>query len=536
MIAPASTRLELINISKRFPGTIANDRISLRVAAGEIHSLIGENGAGKSTLMNIIYGVLGPDSGNILWDNKEVEINSPKAARELGIGMLFQHFSLLETLSVRENLLLSMPARWSKAGSAETNLDEQIKQLADQHGIEIHLDELVANLSAGQKQRVEIARCLLQKVRLLILDEPTSVLTPDEAEGLLAILRKLADNGCSILFISHKIAEIRSLCHRATVLRSGRVTGTFDPRQASAEEITRMMLGEDTLIQQQFSAGVAGRKVLELKALSAKPSSETNKSKYLKEINLNLEAGTIVGLAGVAGNGQDQLMDVISGELAVNSGSIHMNSQCITHYSVRQRRAAGISTLPVERLGRGAASALSLTENLLLTRYAPPHTTHISTSPTKPSLLINWAEMRKGADQVLRDFQVKAQSNMSSASSLSGGNLQKFLIGREIIGCSDSSDTTGSTRVLAFYNPTWGVDVGAANLIHRALIDLRDQGAAILVISEDIDELFTISDRLGALCAGQLSPILPKDRVDLSLLGSWMTGANGADLTSVGAR
>eukprot|EP00903_Cladosiphon_okamuranus_P004420 g4418.t1 len=509
MAKSASPRLELVRLSKRFPGTLANDQISLNVHSGEIHALLGENGAGKSTLMNLIYGVLTPDSGQIIWEGREVDIRSPQRAKELGIGMVFQHFSLFETLTVRENLLLALPK--PLYGRYRNGLlDQRIEALGQTLKLDIALDRNVESLSAGEKQRVEIARCLLLDVRLLILDEPTSVLTPKETTALISILRNLADTGCSLLFISHKIDEVRELCDRATVLRAGKVTGDCSPAETSREQMTKMILGEDRLLESQFSQGQAMHPALSLKNLGAESAG---RRKSIQNLNLTLDAGTIVGLAGVSGNGQETLVDLISGEIFPDRGEIQFEQESIQNADVCSRRSKGISTLPVDRLGRGAIGSFSLVENFLLTGYC-----QTGEKALIQRMLINWSATQAGAEQVIRSFQVKTHSSADTAKSLSGGNLQKFLVGREI---------SADPKVLVLYNPTWGVDLGAANLIHRALIELRDQGAAILVISEDLDELFLISDKMGAICEGQLSPVLNKSEVDLSLLGLWMTDPNG---------
>lgn len=495
-------RLELLSITKAYPGCVANDGVSLKVAPGEIHALLGENGAGKSTLMKIIYGVIKPDSGQMIWNDREVAIPGPAHARQLGMGMVFQHFSLFETLSVAENIALYLtPAEYGTLAQ----LRERILAVGEEYGLAINPDRLVHTLSVGEQQRVEIIRCLLQDIQLLILDEPTAVLTPPEVQQLISTLKKLAQKGCSILFISHKLHEVNALCDRATILRGGKVTGSCIPAETSANDMARLMLGDELELQDSMPGGQAGSALLTLKDVELKPRN--NFAIHLRNINLTLHGGEIVGLAGVAGNGQDELVELINGELKADGGKLSLQTTDIGSFGVQQRRKLGLATVPADRIGRGTVAGMSLTENNLLTSYI--------TQGTK-SGLVNWNKIRERTSRIIDDFKVKTPSPETAARSLSGGNLQKFIIGREI---------HQNPQVLVCFHPTWGVDVGAANLIHQQLIRLRDAGAAILVITEDLDELYLLSDRLGAICGGRLSPVQPKAEVPLAQLGQWMTGA-----------
>lgn len=495
-------RLELLSITKAYPGCVANDGVSLKVAPGEIHALLGENGAGKSTLMKIIYGVIKPDSGQMIWNDKEVAISGPAHARQLGMGMVFQHFSLFETLSVAENIALYLtPAEYGTLAQ----LRERILAVGEEYGLAINPDRLVHTLSVGEQQRVEIIRCLLQDIQLLILDEPTAVLTPPEVQQLISTLKKLAQKGCSILFISHKLHEVNALCDRATILRGGKVTGSCIPAETSANDMARLMLGDELELQDSMPGGRAGSALLTLKDVELKPRN--NFAIHLRNINLTLHSGEIVGLAGVAGNGQDELVELINGELKADGGKLSLQITDIGDFGVQQRRKLGLATVPADRIGRGTVAGMSLTENNLLTSYI--------TQGTK-SGLVDWNKIRERTSRIIDDFKVKTPSPETAARSLSGGNLQKFIIGREI---------HQNPQVLVCFHPTWGVDVGAANLIHQQLIRLRDAGAAILVITEDLDELYLLSDRLGAICGGRLSPVQPKAEVPLAQLGQWMTGA-----------
>ncbi|UVM11796.1 ABC transporter ATP-binding protein [Pseudomonas protegens] len=503
--APSSQapRLQLRRISKRYPGCLANDAIDLNIAAGEIHALLGENGAGKSTLMKIIYGVVQADSGELLWQGQRQLIDNPAQARSLGIGMVFQHFSLFETLSVAQNIALAMGA----GTGTPSQLEGRIREVSQRYGMALEPQRLVHSLSIGERQRVEIVRCLMQDIRLLILDEPTSVLTPQEADDLFVTLRRLADEGCSILFISHKLAEVRALCHSATVLRAGRVAGHCRPAQCSDRELARLMVGDAAAMITDYPKARGTNDFLRLDNLSWDNPDPFGCS--LKNIDLRLHSGEIVGIAGVAGNGQDELLALLSGEQRLPRGEaerICFAGQGVAHLYPDARRQRGLAFVPAERLGHGAVPELSLEDNALLSAFQQGLVRHG---------LIQRRKVRELAERIIQRFGVKSAGSQSPARSLSGGNLQKFILGREIL---------QQPRLLIAAHPTWGVDVGAAATIHRALIALRDAGAAILVISEDLDELFQISDRLAALCAGRLSPLKACADTSLVEVGGWMAG------------
>lgn len=497
-----ATRLELIGLTKAYPGCIANDAIRLKVAAGEIHALLGENGAGKSTLMKMIYGVVKPDAGQVLWNNKEVTIEGPAQARSLGMGMVFQHFSLFDTLTVTENIALYLSPK--EFGSMAA-LRRRITKVGEEYGLAINPDRKVHTLSVGEQQRVEIIRCLLQDIQLLILDEPTAVLTPPEVDQLIDVLKQLARKGCSILFISHKLHEVNALCDRATILRGGKVTGSCIPSETSAGEMAKLMLGDELELDHDLPPGKPGATRLQLQQVEVRPGSQF--AIHLRDINLQLKAGEILGLAGVAGNGQDELVDLINGDLKPARGTITLDDVSLADCSIAARQRRGLGTVPADRVGRGSVASMSLTENQLLTGYVTHGVGYH---------FVNWPAVRERASNIIRDYGVKATGPSASAASLSGGNLQKFIIGREI---------EQQPKVLVCFHPTWGVDVGAANHIHKALIALRDRGAAVLIISEDLDELYLLSDRLGALCGGRLSPIRAREDVPLEQLGEWMAGA-----------
>ena len=494
-------RLSLRGITKQYPGCLANDQIDLEIRAGEIHALLGENGAGKSTLMKVIYGVVKPDAGVMVWEGKPLEVKDPAHARQLGIGMVFQHFSLFETLTVTENIALALgdEAKDMKA------LSDKIRYVSERYGMALNPDRHIHSLSVGERQRVEIVRCLVQDIKLLILDEPTSVLTPQEVNTLFVTLRQLASEGCSILFISHKLNEVQALCHSATVLRGGRVSGDCIPAQEDPSSMARMMVGDETPISTDYTK-VTGQSVfLAVEGLTL--FSPDPFGVDLKSIDLQVHAGEIVGIAGVAGNGQEELLAALSGEQSVESpDTIRFADQGVGQLRPEQRRSLGLAFVPEERLGRGAVPDMSLRDNALLTGFL---------SGLVKRGMVNYKKTEAYAQKIIGDYKVKTPSSETHARSLSGGNLQKFIIGREIL---------QNPKLLVAAHPTWGVDIGAATAIHQALIELRDAGAAILVVSEDIDELFLISDRLCAICDGELSPIKPTADTSLEEVGRWMAG------------
>ena len=494
-------RLQLHGITKQFPGCLANDHVDLTLGRGEIHALLGENGAGKSTLVKIIYGVLRADSGVIRWDGQAVSITSPAQARRLGIAMVFQHFSLFDSMTVTENVALGL-----EHGTGVGALAEEIRDIGRRYGLALEPDRVVHDLSVGERQRVEIVRCLMQKPRLLIMDEPTSVLTPGEAEALFTTLRQLAGEGCTILYISHKLQEIRALCDRATVMRGGRVVATCDPRRKSAHDLARLMIGADFDLASKTGAGALGAARLQVSGLSMPPAAMHGTA--LVDINFQVAAGEIFGIAGVAGNGQNTLLAALSGEQpCADAGAIRIDGQDAGHLGPRRRRRLGLAFVPEERLGHGAVPQMSLADNALLTGYE------------RQDLLsrgsIMFARTRDYAQRIVQSFQVVASGVGSHAESLSGGNLQKFIIGRELL---------QNPKVLVVAHPTWGVDAGAAAAIHTALLDLAGRGTAILIVSQDLDELLQISDRIAVLSAGRLSPSMPAAEAEVERIGLLMGG------------
>lgn len=497
-------RLDLRGITKRFPSVVANDGVDFSLAAGEIHALLGENGAGKSTLVKIICGLQQPDSGEIRWDGRPITIADPHAARALGIGVVFQHFVLFETLTVAENIRLGLDPR-----EPEDALATRIRTKAAQYGLAIEPGRRVHTLSMGERQRVEIVRCLLQEPQLLVMDEPTSVLTPQEVEILFDTLRRLAKDGVAILYISHKLAEITALCDRATILRRGRVVAVCDPRTESTRSLAAMMVGGDVSAweeprhQADFAASnVAPRlRIAGLTTALANPFGVN-----LKDVSLSVSPGEILGIAGVAGNGQEELVRAINGEtLAPSAGMVAVDGQAVGHLGPRQRRRLGLAVIPEQRLGRGVLADMDLSENTLLTSGATANRWG----------LLNFGAMVRTAKRIIEAFSVAAPGPRIRAKSLSGGNVQKFLVGRELL---------PKPKLVVASSPTWGVDVASASAIHRHLVALADRGAAILLISQDLDELFAITDRLAVLFHGRLSVPQPTERLSIEAVGALMGG------------
>ena len=491
-------RLELIDISKQYPAVKANDRVCLRVKPGEIHAVLGENGAGKSTMMKMIYGAVRPDEGEIRWNGQPVNIRNPQEARHLGIAMVFQHFSLFDTLTAAENVWLGLDKSLSLA-----DVTQCITDVAKVYGLDVDPLRPVHTLSVGERQRVEIVRSLLTSPKLLILDEPTSVLTPQAVDKLFVTLRQLASEGCSILYISHKLDEIRSLCHHCTVLRGGKVTGEVDPTKETNASLSRLMIGAEPPQLQHLQAKL-GATVLDVRGLTLAKQDQFGMN--LHDIGFEVRAGEIVGIAGVSGNGQQELMAALSGEdPRAAPDSIRLFGKPIARHSPRRRRKEGLHFVPEERLGRGAVPTLSLAENTLLTR---------TESVTKTGW-IRTADVQALARHLIQRFNVKAGGPDSAAKSLSGGNLQKFIVGREI---------DANPKLLIVSQPTWGVDVGAAAQIRGELLKLRDAGCAVLVVSEELDELFEICDRMVVIAQGRVSPGIATSQATIEQIGEWMSG------------
>ena len=493
--------LTLADISKRFPGVVANDQVTFAVAEREIHALLGENGAGKSTLVKLIYGLMRPDGGRMSLAGKPYAPSSPAEARAKGVGMIFQHFSLFDGLTVAQNIALGMNRQ-----RADRRLKQRIAEVSAAYGLKLDPARQVGTLSVGERQRVEIVRCLLQAPRLIIMDEPTSVLSPPEVEALFATLNRLVAEGRSILYISHKLEEVRALASRATILRAGRVVASCEPARESAGRIAELMLG-GTLppIPKRARSGI-GRVRLRVQALSLDKPEQFGVA--LEGIELEVKGGEILGIAGVAGNGQVELMDALTGErLAPSDAAIEIDGVGVGFSPPAVRRGLGLCAVREERLAHASVPEMTLWENGVLTA-------HRRLSLSRHGL-IDKDDAEAFALRVAREFDVRSISAEAAAQSLSGGNLQKFLVGREVL---------QDPAVLIVAQPTWGVDIGAAATIHERLLLLAKSGTAILIVSQDLDELFAIADRIAVIAAGRLSRPQPVDRISIASLGLRMGG------------
>ncbi|AKS45108.1 nucleoside ABC transporter ATP-binding protein [Octadecabacter temperatus] len=502
--------MKLEGLTKAYPGVVANSDVSFNIQAGEVHALLGENGAGKSTLVKTIYGLVKPDTGTMTLDGKPFTPAEPRAARAAGIAMVFQHFSLFEALDVAENVALGM-----ENPPPMKDLAQRIKEVSETYGLPLNPSRIVGDLSAGERQRVEIIRCLLQDPKVLIMDEPTSVLTPQEVEILFETLRKLKSEGTAILYISHKLEEIRALCDHATVLRLGEVVGTCDPRETSAREMAELMVG-GTLHVPEREAGETGETLMQISGLSARSPAEYGTS--LKDITLDIRAGDVIGIGGVAGNGQDELLGALSGEIKVGAGQVAFMDQDIGQMAPDARRSLGICAAPEERMGHAAAPDMSLTENAALTGR--------KRKDLAKNGFIDWNKTRNFAEIIIERFDVRTPGAGNAARSLSGGNLQKFVIGREIL---------QDPKILIVNQPTWGVDASAAAAIRQALLDLAAKGAGVIVISQDLDELMEISDQFAALNEGRLSKPRPAQGLTVEEIGLMLGGAHDMEVAHVEA-
>jgi general nucleoside transport system ATP-binding protein len=494
--------LKTVGLTKRYGDFFANDSIDIEILPRQIHALLGENGAGKSTLVKAIYGLIQPSAGEMFWQERKMTLAGPSEARALGIGMVFQHFSLFENLTVAENVALGLDGRESfKETSA------RLTQVSNDYGLPLDPKRQVWQLSVGERQRIEIVRALMQNPKFLILDEPTAVLTPQEADQLFIVLERLKAEGRAILYISHKLEEVKRLCDTATILRAGRKVATCNPKKETAASLARMMVGTEI----KEVKPTAGRHTtvprLVVNDLSLAP--EDPHGVRLKHISLELKGGEILGVAGVAGNGQDEFFAALSGErLLKEPGTIVIDGIACGNLSITERRRLGAAFVPEERLGHGTVPRMKLSENALLTGHAASGMVNYG--------FVNAQAMLRTVDRTTETFDVRKAKRDPEAASLSGGNLQKFVVGREIL---------RNPAVLVVNQPTWGVDAGAAAVIRQALLDLSAAGAAVLVTSQDLDELIEISDRVAVMFHGQLSAPLARAEATREKLGLLMGGS-----------
>ncbi|MEM9676781.1 MAG: ABC transporter ATP-binding protein [Pseudomonadota bacterium] len=519
-MSPQVPLVEAIGITKLFGELKANDSVDLTVQQGEIHALLGENGAGKSTLVKILFGSLQPTSGSLRWLGQPLSVASPSEARKTGIGMVFQHFSLFDALTVADNIALGFDSDVSLSEVAQT-----ARQVSVDYGLPLDPSAVVGDLSVGERQRIEIVRCLMQNPQLVILDEPTSVLTPQEADRLFEVLFRLRDEGRSVLYISHRLEEVRRLCTAATIMRHGKVVDVCDPRDSSPVELAARMVGGDIADVTRAERDQSGPIILEAQNLSAEAA--TPFSVRLSKINLHVHAGEVVAIAGISGNGQGELFAALSGEAgvtgAITCDTLRIADKDVAPLDISQRRKLGAAFVPEERLGHATVPQMELSENVLLSRHASDKDTLTSAAPIRRKFT---SELSAIAKRVCDAMDVRKGTADPVAASLSGGNLQKYVVGREL---------DRAPKLLIVNQPTWGVDAGAAAQIRQDLINLAEAGAAVLVISQDLDEIFQIATKIAVMSDGQLSQAEPAKAMTRERIGLLMSGSDDADGTN-GAR
>ncbi len=501
--------LRLVGVTKRFPGVLANDKVDFELAPGEIHALLGENGAGKTTLMNVVYGLYAQDEGQIFINGNEVEIFDPNDALAQGIGMVHQHFMLVPVMTVTENLMLGHEAtRGPRVGSLSDLDDEQVAkeatELAEQHGLSIDPDAYVQDISVGEQQRVEIVKALYRGAEVLILDEPSAVLTPQEAEELFEVMRSLIDEGKSIIFITHKLKEVLEIADRITVLRDGRVVGTTTPAETSESELAAMMVGREVILQVDKGEAHPGETVLRVDGLQVRDLRE---QMVVRGVSFEVRAGEILGIAGVQGNGQAELVEGITGLREVEGGHVLVDGNEITNQKPRGVTETGIAHIPEDRHKHGLVLAYPLDENLMLqTYYLPPFSRRSFIQPKA---------VRDNAENLVHEFDVRTPSIETSAGSLSGGNQQKVIVAREL---------SRDIRLLIANQPTRGLDVGSIEYIHNRIIEKRDAGVGVLLVSSELDEILGLSDRIAVMYAGEILAVMPVQEATKERLGLLMAG------------
>ena len=495
-----NTNLKISNLTKIYPGCVANDNVSLEFNSGKIYALLGENGAGKSTLVKILSGVIIPDEGKIYLNENNLNLNSPSDAKKNDIGMVFQHFNLFETLSVFENLIID-------SDEERESLREKIDTIMKKYNFSIDLDIPVLNLSAGQKQKVEIIRCLIRSPKVLIMDEPTSVLTEQETSELFLSLKKFSEEGILIIYITHKLKEVMQLCDEVAVMRRGKLVSVSEIKNENIESLANKMVGQNLKTIKKKKAKTSSDQLIKITNLNftSEDPFETN----LMDINFSVNRGECLGIAGISGNGQSELFQVLSGEIISEKNSIEFNNNYIGDLSPQERREYLMAFSPEDRLEQAAIPQMKIFENVALNNF--------KSSNFFNNGLINENEIKEHSKKIISDFNVNTDNIELKSQFLSGGNLQKLIIGRELITSPD---------LLICFNPTWGLDVGAINYIHETLIKINEQNKSIILISTDTDELLKLSDKISVIHKGKLSKIMNAEEVTSEKLGILMGGAN----------
>ena len=495
-----NTNLKISNVTKIYPGCVANDNVSLEFNSGKIYALLGENGAGKSTLVKILSGVIIPDEGKIYLNENNLKLNSPLDAKKNDIGMVFQHFNLFETLSVFENLIID-------SDEQRESLREKIDTIMKKYNFSIDLDIPVLNLSAGQKQKVEIIRCLIRSPKVLIMDEPTSVLTEQETSELFLSLKKFSEEGILIIYITHKLKEVMQLCDEVAVMRRGKLVSVSEIKNENIESLANKMVGENLKTIKKKKAKTSSDQLIKITNLNftSEDPFETN----LMDINFSVNRGECLGIAGISGNGQSELFQVLSGEIISDKNCIEFNNNYIGDLNPQERREYLMAFSPEDRLEQAAIPQMKIFENVALNNF--------KSSNFFNNGLINENKIKEHSKKIISDFNVNTDNIELKSQFLSGGNLQKLIIGRELITSPD---------LLICFNPTWGLDVGAINYIHETLIKINEQNKSIILISTDTDELLKLSDKISVIHKGKLSKIMNAEEVTSEKLGILMGGAN----------
>lgn len=496
----------MLNITKEFPGIIANDDITLRLKKGEIHALLGENGAGKSTLMSVLFGLYQPEKGEIRKNGKVVKINDPNDANALGIGMVHQHFKLVEIFTVLENIILGVEP--SKGGFIQKKeARKKLIDLSEKYSLKVNPDAVIEDISVGMQQRVEILKMLYRENEILIFDEPTAVLTPQEIEELMKIMRDFANEGKSILFITHKLNEIMQVADRCTVLRKGKYIGTVDIKDTNKEELSKMMVGRDVSFVVDKKPAEPGEVILSVDGVSV--ASKMGHGDSVKNVTFDVKAGEIVCLAGIDGNGQTEFVQALTGLEKIKSGTVKLCGEDITGQSVRKRTKAGMSHIPEDRHKYGLILDYSLENNIVLERYWEPE--------FQSKGFVNRGAVRRYAEKIIDQYDVRSgQGPITIARSMSGGNQQKAIVGREL---------DKEHKLLVAVQPTRGLDVGAIEYIHKQIIETRDEGKAVLLISLELDEVMNVSDRILVMYEGEIVGELDPKKTNVQELGLYMSGA-----------